>query len=131
MLKSSGFVGGSIHPCLCIKKSTKGIVYIALYVDDNLMIGDIATIDDAIEALKNKGLVLKIVEGLQVYFSYKIKFSNDKKLAWLGQPNLIKSLQSKFGGLVQEIWSHKTPGTPKFLIIRPMEEKEMISNKNQ
>ena len=68
-MKSSGFVGGSINPCLYVKKSTKGILYVALYVDDNLMIGDIAAIDDTIEALKNKGLVLNIVEGLQDYLS--------------------------------------------------------------
>ena len=40
ILKSSGFVGGNIDPCLYVKKSMKGIVYIALYVDNNLMIGD-------------------------------------------------------------------------------------------
>ena len=32
ILKSSSFVGGSIDPCLYVKKSAKGIVYIALYV---------------------------------------------------------------------------------------------------
>ena len=69
----------------------KGIVYLALYVDDNLMIGDIATINNTIEALKNKWLVLKIVEGLQDYLSCKTKFSYDKKQAWLGQPHLIKT----------------------------------------
>ena len=99
ILKSSGFIGGSIDLCLYIKKSTKGIVYVALYLNDNLMIGDIAIIDDAIEALKNKGLVLKIMEGLQDYLSCKIKFSNDKKHAWPGQSHLIKNLESKFGGL--------------------------------
>ena len=36
---------------LC-KKSLKDIVYVALYVDDNLMVEDITTIEDAIEALK-------------------------------------------------------------------------------
>ena len=45
--------------------SAKGIVYIALYVDDNLMVRNIAAIDYAIEALKSNGLVLKIMEGLQ------------------------------------------------------------------
>ena len=95
------------------------------------MIGNIATIDDAIEALKNNGLVLKIVEGLQDYLSCKIKFSNYKKHAWLGQPHLIKNLEKKFGGLVEEIWRHKTPSTPKFLIVRPTEENEKISTKDQ
>ena len=49
-----------------------------------------AAIDNSIEALKSKGLVLKIVEGLQDYLSCKIKFSGDKKRARLGQPNLKK-----------------------------------------
>ena len=62
----------------------KGIVFIAIYVDDNLMIGDMATIDNAIKALKNKGVVLKILNGLQGYLSCKIKFTKDKKRAWLG-----------------------------------------------
>ena len=50
-----------------------------------LMIRDVATIHDAIEELKYKGLVLKIVEGLQDYLSCEIKFSNNKKHASLEQ----------------------------------------------
>ena len=126
ILKSSGFEGGSIDPCLYVKMSAKGIVYIALYVDDNLMIGDNAMIDDAILVLKNKGLLLKIMEGLKDYLSCKIKISEDKKHAWLGQPHLIKNLKSKFEKLVNEVRSHKTPGTPKFLIIRHTEDIEKI-----
>ena len=103
ILKSSGFVRGSVNQSLYVKKNAKGIVYVALYVDNNLMTGDIAAINNAIEALKNKGLVLKIMEGLQDYLSCKIKFSNDKKHTWLGQPHLIKNLESKFGGLVHEV----------------------------
>ena len=49
----------------------KGIVYIALYIDDNLIIGDMAAMDDAIAWQKSNGLVLKIVEGLQDYLSCK------------------------------------------------------------
>ena len=90
-----------------------------------------ATIDEAMEALKNKGLVLKIMERLQDYLSCKNKISDDKKLAWLGQSHLIKNLGNKFGGLVNKVWSHKTPGTPKFLIIRPIEDIEKISMEDQ
>ena len=78
------------------------------------MIRDVAAIKDTIEALKNMGLVLKIVEGLENYLSCKIKFSNDKKCALLGQPHLIKNLENIFRGLVNKVWSHKTQGTPKF-----------------
>ena len=81
IFKSSGFVGGSISPCLYLKKSAEGVVYVVLYIDNNVMVGNIATIDDAIEALRNKGLILKIMEGLQDYLSCKIKISDDKKHA--------------------------------------------------
>ena len=64
ILKSSTFFEGSIDPFLYVKKGTNGIVHIALYLDDNLMVGDMAAIDDAIEAFKSKGLELKIMEGL-------------------------------------------------------------------
>ena len=71
-----------MNPCLFVKRSSKGIVYVALYVDNNLMIGDKATIDDAIIAFKNKGLVLKVMEGLQV--TYPAKSSSLKTRNGLG-----------------------------------------------
>ena len=57
-----------------------------LYLDDNLILGGMVAIDDAISALKSK--------GLQDCFSCKIKFSNDKKRAWIGQPHLMKIWKS-------------------------------------
>ena len=48
------------------------------------MIGDGEAIDDVIATLKNNGLVLQTVEGLQDYLSCEIKFSKDKKRVWLG-----------------------------------------------
>ena len=80
------------------------------------MIGDMTVIDNAIEAWKSNGLVFNIVEGLQDYLSCKIKFSNDKKRAWLGQPHLIKNMEKKFCKLMQDVQSHKTTGRPKFLL---------------
>ena len=47
--------------------------------------------------------MLKIVEGLLDYLSYKIKISNGKKHASLGQSHLIKNLEKKFDELVQEV----------------------------
>ena len=61
----------------------KGVVYVALSIDNNLMVGNMATIDGAITALKSNGLVLKVMEGLHDYLSCKTKFSKDKKRAWL------------------------------------------------
>ena len=88
-------------------------------------------IDSAITALKSNGLILKVVEGLQVYLSCQIKFSKDKKRAWLGQPHLIKNMEKNFGEDLQDVWSHKTSGMPKLLIVRPMIGSEKNSTDNQ
>ena len=55
---------------------------------------------------------LKVIEALQDYLSFAIKFSDNKIKAWLGQPYLIESFWKKFG----EFWSYKTPGTSNFLL---------------
>ena len=62
ILKNFEFVGGNVDPCLYVKKGVKGVVYVALYVDDYLMVGDIAAIDDTISALKSNMLVLKVIK---------------------------------------------------------------------
>ena len=76
ILKNLGFVGGYIDPSLYAKKSAKGKECIALYKDDNLMEGDVKAIENAISVLKNNGLVIKVMEGLQDYFPCKIKIFN-------------------------------------------------------
>ena len=72
-------------------------------------------------------LVLKTLEGLQNYLSCKVRFSKDEKRAWIGQPNLIENLNKKFCNQVKKVQSYKTPGIPKFLIVRPMVDHEKIS----
>ena len=52
ILENLGFVGDNVGPCFYVKKSTKSIVYVALYVDNNLMVGNIETVDGAIPTLK-------------------------------------------------------------------------------
>ena len=116
-LLTLGFIGGNVDPCLYVKKCEKGITYVALYLDKNLMIEDVAVIDSAITALKENKLVLKIVEGLQDYLFHGVKFSMDKKWAWLWQPHVIKSLVKKFGNHVKNIHCHKAPGMPTFLLL--------------
>ena len=66
--------------------------HVALYVDDHLLIGDAEAINEAIKALKENSLVLKIVEGLQDYLFCKVTFSTDKRRVPLGQPHLFKNL---------------------------------------
>ena len=97
ILKKLGLIGGNVDPCLYVTRSKNGIVYVVLYLNNNLMTGDIEAIDNTITALKENWLVLKVVEGLQDFLSCKVKLSVDKKRACLGQPHLIENLEKKFG----------------------------------
>ena len=96
ILKNLGFVGSNVDPCLYNKKSMKGVVFVALYVDNNLIVENVKAIDDAILDLKNNGLVFKVMEGLQDYLSCEIIFSEDKKRAWLRQPHLIENMEKNW-----------------------------------
>ena len=71
------------------------------------------------------------MKGLQDYLSCKIKFSKDKKRVWLGQPHPIKNMETKFGELMQNVWSHKAPDMPKLLIARPAVESKKTSTEEQ
>ena len=63
--------------------------YAALNADNTLMIGDGEAIKEAITALKENNLVLKVIEGLQGYLLCDMKFSMDKRRTCLVQPCLI------------------------------------------
>lgn len=131
ILRKIGFTGGDVDPCLFVKKSSKGIVYIALYVDDNLLVGHPEAIDDAIQQMKKHGLILKIEDDLKDYLSCEVQFSEDKKKAWLGQPHLISNLKEKFGDYVKKLREYKTPGTPGLNMIRNTDDKLALSKEKQ
>ena len=45
-----------------MKKGLMGVVYVVLYIDDNLMIRDVVVIEDATSALKNNWPVGRAAE---------------------------------------------------------------------
>jgi hypothetical protein len=77
-LRKIGVTGGDVDPCLFVKNSSLGIVFIALYVDDNLLVGHPKAIKDAIKQMKKHGLILKIKDDLRDYLFCKIQFSKDR-----------------------------------------------------
>lgn len=131
VLKDIGFKGGYSDPCLMTRRCSKGIVYIALYVDDCLCIGHRAAIEDTIAKIKASGLNVTVEDTLKDYLSCEISFSKDRKKAWLGQPNLIKKLEKKFQSLVSNLQTYRTPGTPGQGVMRPQTEEEKISEEDQ
>jgi len=102
-LKGKGFKGGDADPCLFMRKTKNGTVYIAIYVDDCLLIGDPKAIDEAIDDIKDMGFSLKVQGDLKDYLSCEIHANDDLSKAWLGQPFLIKKLEKKFGEQVKHL----------------------------
>ena len=60
-----GFNGGHVDPCLLWKQYEKGIVFVAIYVDNNLIVGHLEAIEDTINFLKKNGLVVKVEDDLK------------------------------------------------------------------
>ena len=118
ILKDIGFKGGEVDPCLFTYTGDIGMVIMAIYVDDCLCIGQSEAINHVIQQLKLNNLTVKIEEDMQDYLNCKIVFSRKGRKAWLGQPNLIKKLEAKFGPQVENLKKYATPGTPKMGIIR-------------
>ena len=85
-----------------MKKGQMGIVYAALTANDNLMREDVEAIDKNVTALKEYGLVLKVVDGLQTIVLGSEIF-NGYKRAWLGQPHLMEDLVTIISNYVKNI----------------------------
>ena len=62
--------------------------------------------------------------------SNKIRFNKDGSKAWIGQPHLIKKLQSLFKTEIMDKHHCSTPGTLGFTIIRG-EGLKKVTNKKQ
>ncbi len=131
ILKNIEFKGGFANLCLMIQRSNNGTVFASVYVDNNFCVGHTKALKTFVEDLKKQGLMVKVSEKLTNYLSCMIKFSQDRKSAWVGQPHLIAKLQEKFGYLVTKMQSYCTPGTPGQRVVKAQEEWMKISREDQ
>ena len=123
LLREIGFVGGYADPCMMMRRDDNGVVFIAIWVDDSLLVGHDKAIQQVVIDLKKKGLTLKIEGELDDYLSCEISFSRDGKRGWIHQPHLIKKIDKKFGSMVKRLQRYRTPGTPGGSILRNTEAK--------
>jgi hypothetical protein len=124
VLKILGFHGGYADPCLMTRRNKLGVVFIALYVDDCLCIGNDKAIKDLVHGMETQGFTMKIDEELTDYLSCQIVFSDDKQKLWIGQPHLIKNLEKKFTSKVKGLQRYRTPGTPGVGVTRPKQDTQ-------
>ena len=129
VLKKIGFVGGDADPCLMMRKNKSGVVYIAIWVNDSLLISNDNAIHATINDMKKEGLSLKIEGNLDDYLSCEILIDEKRKSGWIHQPHLIKKLEPKFGSMVEGLMEYKTPGTPHQTITQDVAVK--ISDDDQ
>jgi len=84
-----------------------------------------------IEDLKNGGFSLKVTQDLTDYLSCRVLKNQAHNEILILQPHLINNLRDKFEDEVLERGTYKTPGTPRFKIVRPDEKSELIDNNLQ
>ena len=98
------------------RENENGICMIAIYVDDNYLVGDQDAIDEATNQLKEK-FSIKIEDEQNDYLG--CEFHMSEVGGWLGQPHIIKALEMKFGDILKNSKAYATPGTPGFTFVKP------------
>jgi hypothetical protein len=93
-LKGCGFQGNSVNPYLWTKYTEHGIVFIVIYVNNCLMIGNENNINDVIDGLKTYKFGLKIANDLKDYLSCRIT-DYERKTTFVMQHHLINNLKEK------------------------------------
>jgi len=126
MLRQAGFVGGNVDPCLFYRRNKKGTVVIAIYVDDNLIIGDEKAVDDVIEQMECFGFTLKVTDNMWDYLSCRIVFNGDRSRGVICQPHIYEKLSKEYDHLVKNI-TYTTPGTPNHYVILERDEAKRLS----
>ena len=76
ILEKLGFKASKADPCLLIKINEKGIIFVALYVDDYLCVGSKQVIDD-LKLNIQETFTTKIDDDLRDYLSCEIRLTKD------------------------------------------------------
>jgi hypothetical protein len=79
-----------------MERSSRGVVLMAIYVDDSLTIGTDTAIDDVIKSLKDYGFGLKVENNLTDCLSFKNVQHIDQGKVWIMQPHLIQHSRESF-----------------------------------
>ena len=126
-LEKIGFKQCPCDPCLFYKKDELGIAILLIYVDDNLMVGDEAALQQAVKDIKKEGYTITVSEDLRDYLSCEIAFNKEETKAWLGQPHMVKRIEKEFGDEVKGLSKFKTAGTPGEGLVRMTDPEYMLS----
>ena len=100
--------------CLCMRKSEKGIVMLAIYIDDTLCIGPKAAVDE-FKADMKKHFCTKEEGPMEEHVGCEVKRTGKHKL-FMCQSNLINNLDRIFGDKVKGLTFRETPAGTGFTV---------------
>ena len=65
------------------------------------------------------------------YLGCEIDIAENYSCGWIGQPDLYKNLEVKFGTMIKVQRATETPSTPGFHVVRNIPEAVFISDQDQ
>jgi hypothetical protein len=125
-LKLIGFKDNKSNLCLLSKWTQDAVIMIRIYVEIFLMIGKRNKFDELIVELKTSGFTLKVENNLTDYLTCQLIENAESKEILILQPHLINNLEVKFGYEVKNRRIYKNPGTPRFKIVCPENNEDII-----
>jgi hypothetical protein len=126
IFKSMGFTKNKSDPCLLSRWINGKVIMIGIYADDCLVVGKEDHIQEVIQGLKASGFNLKVESSLKDNLSCYVIEDLESKSILILQPHLINNLEAKFEQEVCNKRVYKTPGTPRFKIVRPATDDDVI-----
>ena len=121
-----GFQVSPADPCMLFKENELGVCIIIMYVDDMLIIGKEAQIQDFASKIQ-KEFSVKKQHNLTDYLGCEFLMNEERTRGWLGQPSIIKSLEQIFGDRAMKERLSLTPETPRFTARRLQNPEEKVN----
>jgi len=94
---------------------------ILMYVDDNLIVGSRKAIDKATKEIKEIFSVTVSPIATE-YLGCEINVAENYSCGWIGQSDLCKNLEKKFGNMLKGQRATETPSTMGFHVVRNIPE---------
>ena len=131
MLKRIGFESCLADPCLLCKKESNGeMTILVVYVDDCICIGSKEAIKKTINQIA-KHFTIKRMGMARDYVGCRIKQLEGNEGILVTQPELLKSLEKKFGATVATLRYYNTPAGPSEMVMRPHEGDRLLTSDDQ
>jgi hypothetical protein len=117
-----------VDPCLLYRKTEEGTVFICVYVDDCILVGDRTAIEKVKDNIESKFSIKRLGESKE-YIGVTVTRQNGK--LYLSQPDVIKKIEKTFGTSVSAMRSPTVPLLQSYAVNRPSDDMKLISKEEQ